>query len=78
MNVKDFLHNLTEEYCTAEFMYNGKKCGVEPETQNSNTIYCVWYGESWGEYEDVDKLMSDKFFDGASLAEILPLVNVQF
>lgn len=78
MSIKEFLHNLTEEYGTAEFLYKGKKCGVEPETQNSTTTYCMWYGESWKDYKNTDDLIADKFFDGLSLADILPLLEVNF
>lgn len=78
MTVKDFLYNLTEEFGTAEFTYKGKKCGVEPETQNETTTYCMWYGDSWKDYQNTDGLMADKFFDGLSLTDILPLVDVQF
>lgn len=78
MTVKDFLYNLTDEFGTAEFTYKEKKCGVEPETQNSNTTYCMWYGESWKDYQNINELMSDKFFDGLSLTDILPLVDVRF
>ena len=41
MSKKEFLQNLTESYGTAEFNYKGKKCGVEPETENSITTYCT-------------------------------------
>lgn len=78
MKLKDFLYNLTEEYGTAEFIYKGKKCGVEPETENSVTTYCMWYGEVWKDYKDVDTLLDDKFFDGWSLTDILPRVEVWF
>lgn len=78
MTKRVFLYNLTEEYWTAEFIYNGKKCGVEPETVNSVTVYTMWYGEKWKDYNNMDELMSDKFFDGLSLIEILPLVDVSF
>lgn len=78
MSKKEFLQNLTESYGTAEFNYKGKKCGVEPETENSITTYCMWYGESWKDFSDVDSLMSDKFFDGRSLDDILPEVDVWF
>lgn len=78
MTKKEFLYNLTEEYGTAEFTYNGKKCGVEPETTNSITVYTMWYGKKWKDYNNIDKLMTDKFFDGLSLNEILSSVDMGF
>lgn len=78
MTRKDFLYNLTEEYGTAEFVYKGKQCGVEPETENSTTTYCMWCGDAYKDYRNVDELMSDNFFDGLSLEDILPLVDVSF
>ena len=37
MTLEEFVRNLTEEYGTAEFEYNGQQCGVEPQTQDSET-----------------------------------------
>lgn len=78
MTIKEFLHNLVDSYGTAEFTYKGKKCGVEPETKNSITTYCMWYDKEWKDFETVDDLMKDKFFDGKSLTDILPEVDVWF
>ncbi len=78
MNMKDFLYNLVEMYGTAEFDYMGKKCGIEPETKNGITTYCMWYGKNWKDYNDVDTLLKDQFFDGRSLTDILPEVDVWF
>ncbi len=78
MKLKEFLYNLVENYGTAEFDYNGQKCGVEPETKNSVTTYCVWYGKACKDYSDINKLLADKFFDGRSLSEVLSEVDVWF
>lgn len=78
MTLDEFLENLTKEYGTAEFEYNGKKCGIEPETNNSITTWCMWYGEVWKDYTNIDDLLSDPFFDGKSFRDILPLVDVWF
>ena len=56
MNLNDFIHNLTEEYGTAEFIYNNKKCGVEPEINNAITTYCMQCGDKWKDYSDKDTL----------------------
>lgn len=78
MTKSDFIHILTEEYQIATFLYNNKKCGIEPETHNSVTTYCMWYGNSWKDYGDINQLMSDGFFDGKSLNDIFSSLNIVF
>ena len=73
MTLEEFVRNLTEEYGTAEFEYNGQQCGVEPQTQDSETTYTMWKG-----YDNIDDLLSDGFFDGESLQDIFPSIDVWF
>ncbi|MCI9427371.1 MAG: hypothetical protein HFI81_06380 [Eubacterium sp.] len=78
MKLEEFLYNIVKMYGTAEFSYKGKTCGVEPETNNSITTYCMWYGKVWKDYKGIDDLMTDRFFDGRSLTDILPEIDVWF
>ena len=78
MTLEEFVRNLTEEYGTAEFEYNGQQCGVEPQTQDSETTYTMWYGEVGKDYDNIDDLLSDGFFDGESLQDIFPSIDVWF
>lgn len=78
MNMNEFLRHLVDEYGTAEFAYKGKNCGVEPETKNGVTTYCMWYDKIWKDYKDIREVLSDKFFDGQSLRDILPEIDVWF
>ena len=81
MTFKEFTAWCNERACDgrwAEFEYNGKRCGIEPETSDSNTTYAMWYGETWKDYSDIDDLLSDDFFDGRSLRDIFDSVDVQF
>ena len=78
MTLEEFVRNLTEEYGTAEFEYNGQQGGVEPQTQDSETTYTMWYGEVWKDYDNIDDLLSDGFFDGESLQDIFPSIDVWF
>ena len=73
MTLEEFVAILSDEYATAEFEYNGKRCGIEPETSDSNTTYAMWK-----DYSDIDDLLSDDFFDGRSLRDIFDSVDVQF
>ena len=52
--------------------------GVEPQTQDSETTYTMWYGEVWKDYDNIDDLLSDGFFDGESLQDIFPSIDVWF
>ena len=78
MTLEEFVRNLTEEYGTAEFEYNGQQCGVAPQTQDSEPTYTMWYGEVWKDYDNIDDLLSDGFFDGESLQDIFPSIDVWF
>ena len=78
MKLNDFIHDLTEEYGTAEFVYNDKKCGVEPEVKDSAITYCMWYGDKWKDYSDKDELLNDPFFNRRSLTDVLQEVVVSF
>lgn len=78
MTLEEFVAILSDEYAMAEFEYNGKRCGIEPETSDSNTTYAMWYGEVWKDYDNIDDLLSDGFFDGESLQDIFPSIDVWF
>lgn len=78
MTLEEFVAILSDEYATAEFEYNGKRCGIEPETSDSNTTYAMWYGEVCKDYDNIDDLLSDGFFDGESLQDIFPSIDVWF
>ena len=78
MTLEEFVAILSDEYATAEFEYNGQQCGVEPQTQDSETTYTMWYGEVWKDYDNIDDLLSDDFFDGRPLRDIFDSVDVHF
>lgn len=78
MTLNEFTYGLTDQYWTAQFNYNGKCCGVEPKTLNAITTYCMWYGDTCKAFASVDKLLSASFFDGRSLKDILPMVEISF
>lgn len=58
------------------FSFNGKQSGVMPEVVNYEKRYHVWYGEVNKDYQTVDELISDKFFDGKSIKEIFKELDI--
>lgn len=57
------------------FEFIGKKCGVEPEVQNSVFTFTMWYGDSFKDYSDFDELLLDGFFDGKSIVDLLDIIE---
>lgn len=53
------------------FQYNGKQCGVTSEVHNYVPTFQVWYGENTKEYSHVEDVITDKFYNDKSLAELL-------
>ena len=53
------------------FNYKGKQSGVEPNVENSVFTYEMWYGEKWKEYDSFEKMITDKFFDGKSIVDLI-------
>lgn len=75
MSADELRNELAYEWNDVEFIYNGKRSGITSEVHNSIPTFYVWYGDEEKEYSDVDEVMSDKFFDGKSLAEIAEIVK---
>lgn len=57
------------------FSYNGMDSGVTSEMKDYIPTFQVWHGESTKEYNDVEKVMSDKFYSGKSLNELADVVK---
>lgn len=61
------------------FEYHRQRCGIETATENSVTIYDMWFGEKFSKkYQDFDEMVNDKIFDGKSLAEIIGEVSIHY
>lgn len=56
-----------------EFEYNGLRCGVDPFSKND---YDVWYGDKYVKMTSIDEVINTKFFDGKTLEEIFPDIEV--
>lgn len=75
MNADELRNELVHEWNDVEFIYNGKQAGVTSEVHNYTPTFSMWYGNKEKEFSDIDEVMSDKFFDGKSLAEIAEIVE---
>ena len=75
MSADEIRHELVYEWNDVEFIYNGKRSGVTSEVHDYIPTFTMWYGNKEKEYSDIDEVMSDKFFDGKSLAEIAEIAE---
>lgn len=57
------------------FELNGKKCGIEPEVQDSVFTFTMWYGDSFKDYSDFDELLLDCFLMASRLSIFLTSSN---
>ena len=53
------------------FTQNGKPCGITTEVHDSIPTFQVWCGDNIKEYDNVRDVVSDKFYDGKSLTDLL-------
>ena len=60
------------------FTYNGKKSGITSVVHNSVPTFQVWFGSETKEYDNVDDVMSDKFYDGKSINDLIHDVDFTF
>ena len=75
MNIAD-LKNIILDCCNdVIFTYNGKKSGVTAEVSDSVPTFQVWHGSDMKDYDDVDVLLSDKFFSGKSINDLVEKIN---
>ncbi|MBR2895476.1 MAG: hypothetical protein IKC03_07455 [Oscillospiraceae bacterium] len=49
--------------------------GISVEVYDSIPTYQVWHGSEIKEYSDIDDLMTDKFFGGKSIIELVGSVD---
>lgn len=75
MSPNDLRDEIASKVADVSFNYNGKSAGIFPEVHDSIPTYVVCFGDEEKVYSDIDEVMSDKFFDGKSLAEIAEIVE---
>ena len=60
------------------FVYNGKKSGITSEVRNSVPTFQVWHGTDIKEYRTVEDVMSDPFYSGKSINDLIGTVDFTF
>ncbi len=75
MNADELREEISDQCNDVSFVYHGKSAGIFPEVHHSIPTFLVCFGDKEREYSDIDEVMSDKFFDGKSLAEIAEIVD---
>lgn len=78
MTVKELKHCIVNNANDLYFMYNGKNCGIEQTVRESVAIYEIWCGKETKQHQSLNELLSDKFFDGKSISELLDIVEISF
>jgi hypothetical protein len=71
MTILDLKKSIVECGNGFYFFFNGKQCGVEPNVQDSIITFESWYGTKLKKYDNFSEVISDKFFGGKSLTELL-------
>lgn len=63
--------------CTSDitFKYCGKLSGITSEVHNGIITFQMWHGDNAKDYDNVDKLLTDKFFNGKSIMDIVDKVS---
>ena len=59
------------------FTYNGKPSGVTSEVHDSKPTFQVWHGEDVKYYTDANEVMTDRFYSGRSIEELIGKVDFQ-
>ncbi|MBP2057004.1 hypothetical protein J2Z60_000166 [Lactobacillus colini] len=72
--LKDYLDDYSLDFY---FQVNKKDCGIETEVKNYIPTFTLWYGDFYRDYKDKDLLVNDKIFDGKSLRQLLPKLNIE-
>ena len=76
----EFIHHIIDLGQDANFVYNGKNCGIFSDVENYNFSFNLWYGEQTKEYRNIEleTIMSDPFFDGKSINDLLDEISFNF
>ena len=75
---KEMLRDIIADCCNdVIFVFEDKASGITSEVHNYIPTFQVWHGNDSKDYSDVDELMSDKFYSGKSINELVGLIEFQ-
>lgn len=57
------------------FTYNRKGSGITSEVKDYVPTFHAWHGSDTKDYSNVDDLMTDKFFGGKSINDLIETVE---
>ena len=57
------------------FTYNGEASGITSDVKDYVPTFHAWHGEAVKDYSDVDELLSDPFFGGRSLNDLIDKIE---
>lgn len=60
------------------FTYNKKSSGITSDVKDYVPTFHVWHGSATKDYTNVDDLMSDPFFSGKSINDLIDEVEFAF
>lgn len=78
MNIEQLKFKIIDGICGYTFTYEDEPCGMEPTVENGVFTFGAWHGENNKDYTDIDELMTDKFYSGKSLMELIDTVELDF
>ncbi len=78
MNTNDLKQIISDCCNDVIFKYNGKSSGITSTVKNSIPLFQSWHGNKIKEYSNIYDVMSDKFFSGKSLNDLVGIVEFEF
>ncbi|MFC6176943.1 hypothetical protein ACFQAV_08830 [Companilactobacillus huachuanensis] len=71
MTIDELKEKIIDEGSGYTFRYGEKLCGMEPIVEKGVFTFGAWSGDKNKDYADIDDLMTDKFYSGKSIEELL-------
>lgn len=74
---KETLKQIIADCCNEiVFTYQGNSAGVTLEVRCHIPTFQAWYGKNVKYYTNVDDVMTDPFYDGKSLTDLVDVVEI--
>lgn len=78
MSIDQLKFKIIDEMCGYTFTYKGEPCGMEPTVENGVFTFDAWYDDRNKNLYSIDDLMTDKFFGGKSMAQLIDDIELDF